>query len=872
MKKLLLVSLLSLSCYGVAQHLSANVVPDHYSLKFTPDFATDSFAGDETIDVRVLNATKTIVLNAVEIDFKSTTVKAGGHEVNATVASNDDNESVTLTLPNDVAAGPASIHIEYVGKLNDKLRGMYESHSNNRKYAVTQFEAVDARVAFPSFDEPAYKATFDITAVVDKGDTAISNGKIVRDEPGPADKHTIKFSTTPKMSTYLVALAIGDWKCVSGEEDGIALRVCAVPGKEEQGKFALEATKAILHYYDQYFGIKYPYGKLDQLAVADFEAGAMENTAAIIYRESDLLLDPARASVNNQKNVADVIAHEMAHQWFGDLVTMKWWNDIWLNEGFATWMSSKPVAAWKPEWDIAEDQVMTTGNALDTDSVQNTRPIRQKAETRTEINSLFDGIAYGKTAAVLRMLESYVGPEEFRKGVNSYLEAHKYGNATAEDFWGAVAKATGKPVDQIMPTFVTQPGAPFVTLEAKCTNGETVGSVIQRRFYASEQLMQQPSDELWQIPVCTTEIGKNDKASCDLVTRKQQEFHLKGCGTGVFPNVNGAGFYRYSFDSSLLASEKFQVQELTPTDQVSLAQNEAALLGAGQAHVQDLLMLTKKFSGVQSAGAVDVLEQQLDYTRMFLVTEQDRAEFQTWVKTVFQPTMQEVGLKSSPSDSPGRRNLRASLVRILGNDGEDPEVITYAKKVTAAYLQNGETSDATLLNACVNVASAHGDAALYDAFVAKSKTAKSTQDHDRFFNNLANFRDPELLKRTMEYALGPDVRNQDLFIMFGVLQNPYGQQMAWDFVRQRFGDILKKAGQSLEGAQYAYYAAGVFCDPKHRQEAEQFLKEHAVPGMERVGREQLERVDQCIELREREQPNLANYLSQHDEKVASSGK
>jgi aminopeptidase N/puromycin-sensitive aminopeptidase len=839
------------------------VVPDHYNLKFTPDFASNTFAGNETIDVHVLQPTKTIVLDAVEIKFNKVSVTSGGKHLTADVTPNGDKESVTLALSSEVAPGAASIQIEYVGQLNDKLRGMYRSESNNRKYVITQFEAVDARVAFPSFDEPAYKATFDITAVVDNDDTAISNGRIVSDQPGPSGKHTIKFSSTPKMSTYLVALTVGDWKCVSGEQDGIALRVCATPGREEQGKFALEATKAILHYYNQYFAIKYPYGKLDQIAAPDFEAGAMENTATIIYREADLLLDEKTASINAEKNVAGVIAHEMAHQWFGDLVTMKWWNDIWLNEGFATWMSSKPVAAWKPEWKIEEDDVLGTAEALNTDSVKNTRPIRQKAESRTEINSLFDGIAYGKTAAVLRMLESYLGPEEFRKGVNLYLESHKYSNATAEDFWNAMTKATGKPVDKIMPTFVTEPGAPYVAIEAKCENGETVGTLAQRRFYASAKLMQAPADEQeWQIPVCMSEIG-GKKSSCDLVTQKQQNFKFKGCGQGVFGNVNGAGFYRYSFDQAVLNLPDFKVQELSEPDQVSIVGDEAALLGAGQEHIQSLMALMKKFSGVESASAVGEIGEQLAYARDFLVTDADRAQFQTWVRDVFKPTMAEVGYATKATDTPDERNLRATLIGVLGDIGEDPDTIEFARKTVQNYMRTGDPGDPTLLGPCFGVAAAHGDAALYDAFLAKLKNAsKDPTSYYHYFNSLARFRDPALLKRTMEWALGPDVRNQDLFIMFGVLRNQYGQQMAWDFVREHFNDIVKKAGESLNGAQYAYFAVGVFCDPKHRAEAQEFLNQHAVPGMERVGLEQMERVDQCIEFRQREEPNLASYLAQ----------
>jgi aminopeptidase N len=850
--------LFSAACF--AQRLPGNVVPDHYTLRFTPDFASNSFTGDESIDVQVKTATKTIVLDAVEIDFKATTIKSGGRDQTATVTPNDDKESVTLHFPSEVAAGPATIHIAYVGQLNDKLRGMYRSEANHRKYVITQFEAIDARVAFPSFDEPAYKAIFDISATVDKEDTAISNGRIVSDEPAAAGKHTIRFSTTPKMSTYLVALTVGDWKCVSGEEDGIPLRVCSVPGKEEQGKFALEATKAILHFYDRYFAIKYPYGKLDQIAAPDFEAGAMENTGAIVYRESALLLDENKASVNDKKEVAMVIAHEMAHQWFGDLVTMKWWDDIWLNEGFATWMETKPVAAWKPEWKISQDEVLTSQRALETDSALNTRPIRQSAEGRQEINSLFDGIAYGKTSAVLRMLEGFLGREEFRKGVNAYLQAHAYSNATAQDFWGAMAAASGKPIDKMMPTFVTQPGVPYVDLEASCVNGETVAKLSQRRFIASPKSMQNDSKELWQLPLLMKEIGGNGKESREVFGEKQQEAKLAGCGIGVFPNVNGAGYYRYSVAPSLIASDKFKVQELSEEDQVSLVGNEGALLSAGLHNIENLMTLASKFQGVETEGAIEELGAQLKYAGRYLVTERDRPQFQAWVASVFKPTLQNIGATPVKSEPPTRSNVRADLIGILGAIADDPEAIAVAKQTVAAYMQDPTSVDATLVDASFPVAAAHGDAALYDAFLQKMKSASSPQDYYRYFHALAQFRDPALLRRTLEWSLGPEVRNQDLSIILRVLNNPYGQRIAWDFIRERYGDIQKKGGQSIVGAQAAYLAVGALCDAKSRTEAESFLAQHKVAGMDRVGRQQMERMDQCIDLRQREEPNLTKYL------------
>src|SRR5262249_19554082 len=317
----------------------------------------------------------------------------------------------------------------------------------------------------------AYKATFGLTATIDQGDYAISNGTLISDTPGPGPgKHTVTFDTTPKMSTYLVALAVGDFVCESGSADDIPIRICSTPDKKGQTGFALEAAETILRYYNKYYAVKYPFKKLDVVGIPDFAAGAMENTAAIFYRETLLLADPKNASTSVRKNIGQVLAHEMAHQWFGDLVTMRWWDDIWLNEGFANWMETKPLKAWKPEWHMELDEVQSNQSAMSLDSLKNTRPIRAEAWTPAEISELFDAITYEKGAAVLRMVESWVGEEPFRAGVNAYIERFKYGNARAEDFWNTLTKVTGKPVDRVMAGFVDQPGVPMVDASLKCAD------------------------------------------------------------------------------------------------------------------------------------------------------------------------------------------------------------------------------------------------------------------------------------------------------------------------------------------------------------------------------------------------------------------
>src|SRR3984957_14662524 len=425
MKRLLLVlTFLALTLsLASAQRLPELARPESYKLTFNPDLDKATFEGEEPIAISVLKPTSEIKLNSADIEFHDVTVTAGGSTQKAKVTAEKENEMIVLSAEKPLAAGPATIHITYSGILNSEMRGFYLGKDDQgRKYAATQFESTDARRAFPSFDEPDYKATFDISVIADKGLATISNQKVISDTPGPGEKHTVTFATSAKMSSYLAALVVGNFEYIEGEADGIPIRVYSTPGKKEMNKFALESAEHILTYFDKYFGIKYPYGKLDLIGLPDFSAGAMENTGCITFREILLQIDEQRGSVGLKKEIASVISHEMAHQWFGDLVTMKWWDDIWLNEGFATWMSSKPVQAWKPEWNFKLDDVSETGGTLNTDSLANTRPIHQAADTPAQIMELFDGIAYGKAAAVLRMLESYLGEETFRAGVNAYIQ------------------------------------------------------------------------------------------------------------------------------------------------------------------------------------------------------------------------------------------------------------------------------------------------------------------------------------------------------------------------------------------------------------------------------------------------------------------
>jgi len=863
MKRILAVIISVLAIFSVAgaQRLPEVARPENYKLTFTPNLEAATFEGDATISIQVLKPTSEITLNAAEIDFHDVTITSGASVQNAKVTPEKGKEMAVLTVEKPLPAGPATIHITYAGILNSEMRGLYLGKDDHgRKYAATQFESTDARRAFPSFDEPDYKATFDITAVADKGLVAISNQKIVSDTPGPGDKHTVRFATTAKMSSYLAALIVGNFEYIEGESDGIPIRVYSTPGKKEMGKFALESAEHILSYYDKYFNIKYPYGKLDLIGIPDFSAGAMENTGCITFREVILLIDEKQGAVDLKKEIASVIAHEMAHQWFGDLVTMKWWDDIWLNEGFATWMSTKPVQAWKPEWNFNLDDVSEAGVTMNTDSLANTRPIHQAAETPAQINELFDGIAYGKAAAVLSMLESYLGEETFRAGVNAYIQRHQYANATADDFWEVQAKTSKKPVDQIMPTFVKQAGIPIINLKSQCSGGSTTVTLDQRRYYYDREKFQAPNDELWQVPLCMKSSAGNGSPKCELLTRKQETFTLPGCSTWVLANAGATGYYRVGYQpDAVRALANDAERKLSSAERIALQTDIWASVRIGREPVGDYLAFAQGLESDRNRAVLEDTLSRLNFIRQYLVTDTDRESYEVWLQQYLAPILKDVGWEPKPGESDEQSTLRARVFNALGYDARDPEVLAQARKIADKALDNPASVNRELAASAFRLAALTGDQTFYERMKAQLKNAKSPEEYYIALSTLARFEDPKLLQRTLDYAVSSDVRSQDaLGLIARVMSNPAGEKLAWDFVLTHW-DAVQKAGGVFASAEIVG-ATDSFCDVHMRDEVVEFFKAHRIEAGERTYRQSIERINNCIDLKSQQEPQLASWL------------
>ena len=853
------LSLLAMICCAAlprtaeAQRLPATVVPENYRLLVDVNIAGRKFSGEETIRVRIAQPVREVVLNSLGLDILSAELIAGGSTQTVKVSYDRAAETAHLTLERPAPPGEADLHIKFSGPLTEGLRGLYLSRTPGRFYAVTQFEGTYARMMFPSFDEPAYKATFDLSVIADKGDTAISNGRIIRNE-SMGTRHKITFSTSPRMSTYLLALAVGDWQCREGKAEDIPVRVCATPDKKDKTAFALEVAVHSLEFYNRWYGIKYPFSKLDMVAIPDYEWGGMENTASIFYRDTALLLDEDRASEFARRGHATVIAHEIAHQWFGDLVTAAWWDDIWLNEGFASWMERKPIEAWHPEWRMEEDATASAQAIIGLDSLASARAIHGNPRTSSEIKEMFDGITYEKGAAVLRMLEAYLGPEVFRRGVNQYLKEHANGNATSADFWKAMTQVSGKPVDKIMPGFVMQPGAPVVSVDGACQADVLQLQLEQQRFYVSLPSGAQPGKEQWQVPVCLKSPG-----ACTVLSGKTQTLPVESCPPWVFANREAKGYYRVAYQPGMLekignAAEK----ELTASERIALVEDAWAMTRAGRYAIGTFMDLAQNLKAEHDRLVVNFLAAHLESASQ-LVSEKNSDKYQEFVRRQFAPLAREIGWEARPDDSDERKTMRASLMQILGGAG-DPQAIAAARKIVQQYLNEPASTDPTLTGPAFSVAAANGDSALYEKLSSALAKAKATDEYYLYLYSLAGFQEPPLVQRTLALVDRGKLRQQDYPGFFSaLLGNSAARDAAWAYLKAHWDGLAEKV--TSFGGRGAVSALGNFCSDAERDDVRQFFAGHRAPGAERAVQQSLERISGCMEFKQLQQGNMEKWLA-----------
>jgi puromycin-sensitive aminopeptidase len=852
---------------AVTYRLPRTVEPERYELTLTPDLDTATFAGEVRVWIRVNEPVTEIVLNAVDLDIHSAEVAGDdGSRLAGTVAIDREEERATFELPGTVEPGSWQLHVTFTGNLNEKLAGFYRStfkdeDGNERVIATTQFEATDARRAFPCWDEPDFKASFAVTLIVDSAMTALSNGASVEEKDLGNGKRQVTFAETMPMSTYLVAFIVGQFELTPAiDVSGVPLRIACTPGKIHLSHFALEAGAFALRFLEDYFEIPYPSGKLDHVAIPDFAFGAMENLGCVTYRETALLVDAEAASRLELQRVAEVIAHETAHMWFGDLVTMKWWNGIWLNEAFATFMEMTTVDHFRPEWDIWTAFGAGRSAAMVTDGLKSTRPVEFPVGRPEEADAMFDVLTYQKGAAVLKMLEQYLGQETFRRGISRYLGQHRYGNTETTDLWDAIEEESGEPARAIMDSWIYQGGYPLVSVGLSADGLKL--TLSQRRF-----LYANPGDELtehWQVPI-------NLRFSCRghiehrrvLLTGAATTVELPGPVDWVVVNSGSWGFYRVRYEANLLRSLTAVVQEqLAPLERLSLVSDTWAAVLAGHSPISDFVDLIRLLGDeadpdVWAAviGPLGLLDR--------IMTDEERPVLQALVRRIAGPAFARLGWDPVPDEGNRVGTLRSRLIGALGLLGADPDIRAEAARRHAAYLEDRTALAPDLVTATVNVVAQSGGEGEYTTILNQFRQAATPQDEIRYLYALGVNEVSPLLRRTLDMCLSGEVRSQDAPYLIGaILSSRAGARPAWDFIEERWDTVAERFPDNsiprmLEGM-------GGITDPVLAGHIHEFLDAHPVPQAKKQLDQSEERLDINIAFRQRVAASLAKELGRAD--------
>jgi puromycin-sensitive aminopeptidase len=776
--------------------LSKNVKPVRYELHVEADLDTWTFVATERIEMTVGEPTNEVVLHAVDLDLRSATAVSGDTRQRATVSFNAEAETATLRFPQALPAGACQLQIDFRGAILDRLRGFYRSQKDGARYAATQFEAADARRAFPCFDEPEFKARFALTLVVPAGNVAIANGAEIERSELADGRTQIRFAETPPISSYLVAYCIGPFEPteVVTTPTGVPVRVFLPRGMADKGTYARDAHARSLTYLEDYTGIPYPYAKVDAIGVPDFEAGAMENPGAITYRLTAIAADPERASTPALKGIFYTAAHELTHMWWGDLVTMAWWDDLWLNESFATFVGSKAVAELVPEWGTWRDFVATLSRPFALDSLVSTHPISFEVKNAKQATERFDVITYWKGAGVVRMIEGFLGAEAFRAGVRTYLERYREGNATADDFWRELSAASGSDVGTIANAWIKEPGHPLVQTVATRETADLSVSLEQRRFFADPTAARRSAAQHWPIPlVLKYGDGSSVHEERVLLGAEQTAVTLPQA-TWYFPNGGASGFYRFAMDDTSLQALVDVLQEaLEPHERLLLAGNQWALLKAGAVTAEQFLALLEGYRTEPDRAVVSTVAEQLGWLGTHVANDSTDEAFRCFVDGFYRPQLDALGWEARPDEAVDERIKRGTVIGALGALARTPSVRQEAGQRMDRYLDARDGLDPNIVSAVAGVAAIDGDDALFNRYLEHRRNAASDpEEEQRFLLALAAFERNDLITRTLEMALGTEVRAQDrTFLLAGLLGRRAARMQAWQFVRERWNDLTE---------------------------------------------------------------------------------
>ena len=845
--------------------LPRGVSPSHYALSLVPDASNASFTGEVTITLEVTQPTASITLNATDLVFANATLSPAGQSAPMTPAIGVDagQQSVTFTFKEPLAKGHYRLALAYSGKISSQTEGLfaldYDTPNGHRRALYTQFENSDARRMFPCWDEPAYKATFALDVTVPAADMAVSNMPAASSTALADGRKRVSFATSPRMSTYLLFFGMGEFERATAMADGTEVGVVTQKGALEQGRFALQASTAVLREYNDYFGVRYPLPKLDNIAAPGRSQffGAMENWGAIFTFERYLLLDPAISTRADKQHVYQILAHEMAHQWFGDLVTMRWWDDLWLNEGFASWMESRTTARLHPEWNTALAAVGGREQAMGLDALATTHPVVQHVATVEQASQAFDDITYEKGEAVIRMLEAYVGDAAWRDGVRAYMRAHAYGNTVTGDLWQKVEAAAGKPIVAIAHDFTLQPGVPLLRVaDAVCRGGSTRITLTQGEFS-----MDQPDRKAlaWRVPVIARTAGA---APLRVLVNGRASVNLPGCGP-VLVNAGQTGYYRTLYGSKNFAALAAGFAALAPIDQLGLMADTWSLGLAGLQPASDFLDLadaTAAGADPQVWGKIAAVLRAIN--EHYAADPQRQKVFARYAIARLAPVMSSTGWLARPGEADTVANLREVLITALSELG-DPAVIAEARRRYAAQASDPAALPGPLRIAILGVVARHADAATWDALHAAAVAEKTALVRNQLYDLLGASADVGLAQRALDLALTdePGATNSPAIIARVARTHP---DLAFDFALKHLTQVNARVDTSSRSRYFPRLASGS-SDPAMVQKVHAYAVNNLAKGARRDADTAMATITYRIKVRALRLPAIDAWLARRSQ-------
>ncbi|KAK8732636.1 hypothetical protein OTU49_006856 [Cherax quadricarinatus] len=855
------------------ERLPQNIKPNHYKITLQPNLVKCVFHGSQEVDIEIKEATKQIKFNSLDLTLRDIKVTLPSEEVlvPASTEISTSNEMVTLIFEETLPIGTAKLSVAFDGELNDKMKGIYRSKytsaSGEERYsAVTQFEATDARRCFPCWDEPALKATFDITLVVPHDRVPLSNMPEISRVLHESDSNlqVVKFATSPLMSTYLVAVVVGEYDYVEDTStDGIKVRVYTPVGKQEQGKFALEVATKVLPYYKEYFSIAYPLPKMDLIAIADFSVGAMENWGLVTYRETCLLVDPDNTSASQRQWIALVVGHELAHQWFGNLVTMEWWTHLWLNEGYATFVEFLCVDHLFPEYDIWTQFVTNAYiRALELDSLKNSHPIEVPVGHPSEVDEIFDDISYSKGASVIRMLHCYLGDKDFRAGMNKYLTRHQYGNTYTEDLWAALSEASSKPVGDVMSTWTKQTGFPMISVVSHQDGDNRVLTLTQQRFLADGS---SGDNSLWMIPVSISTEKNPSKAIKEvLLEGKTTQVVLEGISENTWVKLNPGtvGYYRTQYTPEMLTQliPAMKTKCLPPLDRLGVFDDLFSMVLAGHTSTVEVLKVLRAFEDETDYTVWSAVHNCVAHLNQLLSHTDFHSSFAAFVRQLFSKIGQKLGWETKPGETHLQTLLRSLVLGQLGLYG-DEAVVVEAKKRLAAHVANTATLPADLRSPVYKTVVSQADEKTYDQMIKLYREADLHEEKDRISRSLGATRDPNLIQRVLQFAMSNEVRNQDtIFVIISVAMTAPGRSAAWAFFKKHHQELVDRYEGGYLVTRLIKYITENFASEEMAAEVEAFFHQWQIPGTERTVQQSLETIRLNAAWLQRDQDIIKKYL------------